>query len=232
CLAVVGESGSGKTTLARCVVGLVPPSGGRVFFESQELAPRARDRSKEQRQRMQLVFQSPDESLNPKHTVAQIIGRPLAQFFGLSGRSARKEIEETLDLVRLEVALADRYPRDLSGGEKQRVAIGRAIAAEPSLLICDEVTSALDVSVQAAILELVSELQEALEMSVLFITHDLAVVRSIADRVVVLEQGEVRETGSTEGLFVHQQAEYTQALIEAQKAWSLESSPAMSVPRA
>ncbi len=228
CLAVVGESGSGKTTLARCIIGIWPPDGGRVLLDGQEVARRARGRSKEQRQRVQIVFQNPEESLNPKHTVEQIVARPLAQFFNLSRKQARVRAAETLDLVRLDASLAYRYPKDLSGGEKQRVAIARAIAAQPQLLICDEITSALDVSVQAAILELIADLRKALDMSIIFISHDLAVVRSIADRIIVLESGVVCETGNTDTLFAHQEAEYTRALMTAQKAWSLETSASMA----
>ena len=224
CLAIVGESGSGKTTIARCIVGIWPPDSGRILLDGREVARRARHRTKQQRREMQIVFQNPDESLNPKHTVEQIVARPLVQFFDLSGREARKEARKTLELVRLEAPLAYRYPKDLSGGEKQRVAIARALAARPELLICDEITSALDVSVQAAILELIADLRKSLEMAIIFISHDLAVVRSIADRIVVLERGRICETGETDHLFDHQEADYTRALITAQKAWSLETS--------
>ena len=226
CLAVVGESGSGKTTLARCLVGIRAPDSGRILLDGTPLASRARQRSEVQRQRMQIVFQNPDESLNPRQTVLAIVSRPVEQFERLARREARRRALGALELVRLDAGLADRYPRDLSGGEKQRVAIARALVAQPELLICDEITSALDVSVQAAILELMAELRAHLEMSMVFISHDLAVVRSIADRILVLEQGEVRELGQTEEVFEAPKSDYTRLLIQAQKDWSLESSGA------
>lgn len=231
CLAVVGESGSGKTTLARCLVGIRSPESGRILLDGVPLASRSRLRSDAQRQRIQIVFQNPDESLNPRQTVLKIVSRPVEQFERASRREARRRAVEALERVRLDVGLADRYPRDLSGGEKQRVAIARALVARPQLLICDEITSALDVSVQAAILELMRELRAtgSFDMSMIFISHDLAVVRSIADRIVVLEKGDVCELARTEDVFEMPSSEYTQALIRAQQDWSLESSGPASV---
>jgi peptide/nickel transport system ATP-binding protein len=231
CLAVVGESGSGKTTLVRCLIGIHSPESGRILLDGSQLESRARRRSATQRRRIQVVFQNPDESLNPRHTVVRIVARPVEQFEGLSRREAQLRAFEALDLVRLDSALAERYPRDLSGGEKQRVAIARALVARPDLLICDEITSALDVSVQAAVLELIKELRKSMEMSIVFVSHDLAVVRSIADRIVVLEHGEVRELGATELIFDEPTSDYTRSLIRAQQSWSIETSSAALVAR-
>ena len=215
CLALVGESGSGKTTIARCIVGLHRPAGGRLSFDGRALEPLARQRSKEERRRIQIVFQNPYESLNPRHTVEATI-KSAALFFRRMGRSeARREVDELLGKVRLPGRLAARYPSELSGGECQRVAIARALAAQPDLLVCDEVTSALDVSVQAAVLELLNELRAELGLSLLFITHDLGVVASVADRVLVLQQGVVQERGSTTEILTAPQHAYTRRLTSS-----------------
>ena len=215
CLALVGESGSGKTTIARCIVGLHRPAGGRLSFDGRALEPLARQRSKEERRRIQIVFQNPYESLNPRHTVEETI-KSAALFFRRMGRSeARREVDELLGKVRLPGRLAARYPSELSGGECQRVAIARALAAQPDLLVCDEVTSALDVSVQAAVLELLNELRAELGLSLLFITHDLGVVASVADRVLVLQQGVVQERGSTTEILTAPQHAYTRRLTSS-----------------
>jgi len=213
CLALVGESGSGKSTIARCIAGLHAPSGGELRFDGELLAPRARGRSREVRRRVQIVFQNPYDSLNPRHTVAESLLRPLELFTELSGRQARTRVLELLDQVRLPARLADHYPSELSGGERQRVAVARALAAAPDLLLCDEVTSALDVSVQAAVLALLSELQRELRLAMLFITHDLGVVANIANRVLVLEQGAIREEGSVEEILQRPKERYTQELL-------------------
>jgi peptide/nickel transport system ATP-binding protein len=215
CLAVVGESGSGKTTLARCIAGLHAPASGEVLLDGARLGPTSRERSREDRRGVQMVFQDPDSSLNPSMNVGQIIGRPLRQFLGLRGRAEAKRVGELLELVRLPAAFRIRAPWTLSGGEKQRVALARALAAEPQVLVCDEVTSALDVAVQASMLELLDELRTRLEMSMLFISHDLAVVRTISDAVLVLESGHVREAKNTEAVFTAPAAIYTRALLDA-----------------
>src|SRR5262249_55965289 len=158
CVALVGESGSGKTTIARCVVGLHAPAAGSILLDGQPLEPLARSRSRESRRRCQMVFQNPYESLNPRHRVAYSIGRTAQLLRGFSERQAEQEVAHLLELVRLPSAVADRFPTELSGGERQRVAIARGLAASPSLLVCDEITSALDVSVQAAVLELLGTL--------------------------------------------------------------------------
>ena len=221
CLALVGESGSGKTTIARCIVGLHRPAGGRLSFDGRPLEPLARQRSKEERRRVQIVFQNPYESLNPRHTVEETI-KSAALFFHRMGRSeARRQVHDLLGKVRLPERLAARYPAELSGGERQRVAIARALAAQPDLLVCDEVTSALDVSVQAAVLELLNELRGELGLSLLFITYDLGVVASVADRVLVLQEGVVRERGSTSEILTSPSHDYTRRLTS--------SAPSLSV---
>ena len=227
CLALVGESGSGKTTIARCIVGLHRPADGRLSFDGRPLEPLARQRAKEERRRIQIVFQNPYESLNPRHTVEETI-KSAALFFRRLGRSeARDEVRELLEKVRLPGRLAGRYPAELSGGERQRVAIARALAARPDLLVCDEVTSALDVSVQAAVLELLNELRTELGLSLLFITHDLGVVASVADRVLVLQEGVVQERGSTAEILTAPTHDYTRRLTSSAPSLSVTGSPSI-----
>jgi peptide/nickel transport system ATP-binding protein len=214
CVAVVGESGSGKTTLARCISGLHSQYTGDIKLGGSTLAESARKRTSEARKQIQYVFQNPYASLNPRRTVGQTIARQL-QLFGASGgrRDVGRRVGECLERVALSAAAANRYPDQLSGGERQRVAIARALAAEPSLLICDEVTSALDVSVQAAIVELLRDLRAQTGLSMLFITHNLALIRTIADRVVVMTEGEIVESGATVDVFNSPSAEYTGKLL-------------------
>ena len=215
CLAVVGESGSGKTTLGRCLAGLHRPVSGELQYAGQPLAPLAQHRRPEVRRRIQLVFQDPDSSLNPHMSIGRIVRRPLRQFFDLSHDDESARVSELLEQVHLPSSVRDRMPRELSGGEKQRVAIARALAADPELLICDEVTSALDVAVQASILELLAELRQAKALAMLFISHDLAVVRSISDRVLVLRGGEIVELAERESLFDAPNADYSKELLDA-----------------
>jgi peptide/nickel transport system ATP-binding protein len=212
CVAVVGESGSGKTTLARCISGLHSNYTGDVNLGGERLAESARRRSSEARKQIQYVFQNPYASLNPRRTVGQTIARQL-QLFGASRRDTGTRVGECLERVALSAAAANRYPDQLSGGERQRVAIARALAAEPALLVCDEVTSALDVSVQAAIVELLRDLRAETGLSMLFITHNLALIRTIADRVVVMTQGTIVESGPTVTVFESPSAEYTTKLL-------------------
>ncbi len=212
CVAVVGESGSGKTTLARCISGLHSNFTGDVKLGGDRLAESARRRSSQARKQIQYVFQNPYASLNPRRAVGQTIARQL-QLFGASRRDTGKRVAECLERVALSSAAADRYPDQLSGGERQRVAIARALAAEPALLVCDEVTSALDVSVQAAIVELLRDLRAETGLSMLFITHNLALIRTIADRVVVMTQGTIVESGATVTVFESPSAEYTTKLL-------------------
>ena len=215
CLAVVGESGSGKTTLGRCLAGLHRPSSGEIRFAGQALAGLAQARPPDLRRRIQLVFQDPESSLTPHMSVRRIVRRPLRQFFHLSRAQEAARVAQLLDQVHLPITVIDRVPRELSGGQKQRVAIARALAAEPELLICDEITSALDVAVQASILELLSELRRTTALAMLFVSHDLAVVRSISDRVLVLQAGEIVELANREQLFDTPDAPYTRQLLAA-----------------
>ncbi|MBI2525130.1 MAG: ABC transporter ATP-binding protein [Candidatus Rokubacteria bacterium] len=214
-LAVVGESGCGKTTLARCIVGLVEPTSGRVEFAGREVARTVAARSPELRRRLQMVFQNPDSTLNPRRTIAETLMRPLALFRGMPRRAARAAAGELLRAVRLDEHYLDRLPDELSGGEKQRVGIARAFATDPDLIVCDEPVSALDVSVQAAILNLLGELQARRATAYLFITHDLSVVRYLADRVAVVYLGRICETGAAEQVFLPPHHPYTEALLSA-----------------
>jgi peptide/nickel transport system ATP-binding protein len=215
CVALVGESGSGKSTIARCIAGLHVPSAGAITFDGQAVAGAARARPLDVRRRIQFVFQNPYQSLNPRQRVRAAIERPLRILRGQSRDAARAEVADLLARVRLPARLADRFPGELSGGERQRVAIARALAARPDLLICDEVTSALDVSVQAAVLELLQELRLDLHLSMLFITHNLGVVACIADSVLVMDRGTVCEAGSVDGVLNDPRHDYTRRLLEA-----------------
>ncbi|MQT14631.1 ABC transporter ATP-binding protein [Segnochrobactrum spirostomi] len=214
-LALVGESGSGKSTLARLVAGLIVPERGRIRFEGRDIAGSAARRSASARRQIQIVFQNPDASLNPRHRIATILARPLRRFFGLRGELLRVRIEALLADVQLPRDYAERFPSELSGGERQRVAIARALAAEPSILLCDEITSALDVSVQASILDLLKGIQAGTGLSILFITHDLAVTRWFADRVAVLYRGALCESGPVDEIFSPPHHPYTAVLIDA-----------------
>jgi peptide/nickel transport system ATP-binding protein len=213
CLALVGESGSGKTTLARSVAGLHSQRGGQITLNGAPLAMSARNRTREHRRMIQYVFQNPYGSLNPRRTIGHIIRQPLEIFGRLKGDAADKKVAEMLDRVALTAAYADRFPDQLSGGERQRVAIARALVCEPSVLVCDEVTSALDVSVQAAIVELLASLQSDLGLSMLFVTHNLPLVRSIAQRVAVMSEGRIVELGSVEQVLESPVNPYTRRLL-------------------
>jgi peptide/nickel transport system ATP-binding protein len=194
-LAVVGESGSGKSTLARVITGLLPPSDGTITFDGRELNPTLASRPLEDLREMQMIYQMADTAMNPRQTVGTIIGRPLEFYFGLKGKEKQKRIQELLDEIELGTGFQDRYPAELSGGQKQRVCIARALAAKPKLIICDEVTSALDPLVADGILKLLLNLQKVEDVAYLFITHDLATVRAIADSIAVMYQGEVVRYG-------------------------------------
>jgi peptide/nickel transport system ATP-binding protein len=215
CVALVGESGSGKTTIARCIAGLHAPAAGRILLDGAVLAGMAKNREREQRRRIQIVFQNPYDSLNPRHRVSDAVARPARVLRELSQEQAMREVAALLERVRLPARVARRFPGELSGGERQRVAIARALAAHPDLLVCDELTSALDVSVQAAVLELLAELRADLGLSLLFISHDLGVVASVADRVLVLDRGVICEQGPVEQLLRSPEHPYTRQLIEA-----------------
>jgi peptide/nickel transport system ATP-binding protein len=214
CVAVVGESGSGKTTLARCVAGLHGNWTGEITFQGTPLARGARQRDKDVLRRVQYIFQNPYTSLNPRKTVGQIIDQQLKQFTGLSFRERSARAAGVLEDVSLGPGFLSSYPDQLSGGERQRVAIARALAVQPELLICDEVTSSLDVSVQAIIVELLRRIQRERQLAMIFITHNLALVRSIAQSAVVLCQGAVAESGPVEQILGHPADPYTQRLME------------------
>jgi len=214
-LGLVGESGSGKSTAAAIIAGLLAPGGGSITFDGALLQGSARERTQEQRRRIQIVFQDPLSSLNPRQRVEAILARPLALFHGLAGAAARARSLELLEQLQLDPRLLDSYPRQLSGGQQQRVAIARAFAAKPDLVICDEVTSALDVSVQAQVLALLKDLQARSRTACLFISHDLGVIRQVARRVVVMRDGRVCEAGTTDEVFRAPADGYTRMLLAA-----------------
>ena len=214
CLALVGESGSGKTTLARCIAGLHPfKIEGDILFQGKPLPRGARQRAISIRHAIQYVFQNPYSSLNPRKTIGQILTQPLSIFFDLSRDEREDRLSHLLGLVALDDSLLARYPDQLSGGERQRVAIARALAAEPTVLVCDEVTSWLDVSVQAAIVELLVKLQNEIGLSMLFVTHNLALIRSISHEVAVMSEGRIVEYGEVDAVLADPQADYTKKLL-------------------
>ena len=214
-LAVVGESGSGKSTLARVVTGLLPPSSGSVEFDGQTLPAALSDRSKDQLRQIQLIYQMADTAVNPRHTVGQIIGRPLRFYHGMRGQERRDRVQELLDAIEMGSGFADRYPAELSGGQKQRVAIARALAAEPRLIICDEPTSALDPLVAEGILKLLMKLQRETGVSYIFITHDIAIVRAIADSVAVMLNGKLQRFGPRDEALSPPFDPYTDLLLKS-----------------
>ena len=214
-VAVVGESGSGKSTTARVITGLLPPMAGKVFFNGEVLPPALKDRSKDQLQRIQMIYQMADTAMNPRQTIAEIIGRPLDFYHGLKGKAKQDRILELLGLIELDETFYDRFPSELSGGQKQRVCIARALAAKPDVIICDEVTSALDQIVQEGILQLLLRLQRELGISYLFITHDIATVQAISDEIVVMYQGAVVEQGLKSDIMRPPYPEYTELLLKS-----------------
>ena len=214
-VALVGESGSGKSTLAKAIAGLIDPDTGEIKLEGAVLAGSVSQRSREQRRLIQYVFQNPDASLNPRATAGTSLQRPFTFFFPERSADLNKQVLTALSDVRLEANYAARYPDQLSGGERQRIAIARALMAEPELLLCDEILSALDVSVQASILALLQRLKDERGIAMLFISHDLAVVRMLADRIYVLFGGEVMEMGSRDQVFAAPFHPYTHSLLEA-----------------
>ena len=227
-LGVIGESGSGKTTLARVVAGLVPAARGSVLFNGQPLPTNLKERTRDQFRRIQIVFQNADTVLNPSHSIERILARPLAFYHGVRGAEAAKRIGRLLDLVKLPATLATRKPAELSGGQKQRVNLARALAAEPDLILCDEVTSALDTVVGAAVLDLLAELRRELGVSLMFISHDISTVRAVCDEVVVLYSGCKVDAGSRKDIAAPPFHPYAELLIssvpELRTGW-LESIP-------
>ena len=214
-VAVVGESGSGKSTTARVITGLLPPMVGNVEFNGKTLPAELKDRTKDQLQRIQMIYQSADTAMNPRQTIAEIIGRPLEFYHGLSGMQKQERVLELLKMIELDESFYDRFPSELSGGQKQRVCIARALAADPEIIICDEVTSALDQIVQEGILKLLLNLQKDYNITYLFITHDIAVVNAISDEIVVMYQGAVIEQGLKSEIMSPPHPEYTQLLLNS-----------------
>ena len=214
-VAIVGESGSGKSTAARVITGLLPALSGKVLFNNNELPLMVKDRSKEQLQRIQMIYQMADTAMNPRHTVGEIIGRPLEFYLGLTGKAQENRIIELLEMIELDEGFYDRLPSELSGGQKQRICIARALAAEPELIICDEVTSALDQIVQEGILKLLLKLQDELGITYIFITHDIATVKAISDEVVVMLEGKVIEQDMKGNIFSPPHPEYTELLLSS-----------------
>jgi len=214
-VAIVGESGSGKSTTARVVTGLLPPMKGEVLFNGQALPPALKGRSKDQLRRIQMIYQMADTAMNPRHTVKEIIGRPLSFYLGLTGEGLEKRVIELLEMIELDESFIDRLPGELSGGQKQRICIARALAADPELIICDEVTSALDQIVQEGILKLLLKLQKDLGVSYIFITHDIATVQAISDEIVVMFQGAVVEQGLKTDIMNPPYPDYTQLLLSS-----------------
>ena len=212
---LVGESGSGKSTIGKAVLGLAPITSGEVHVAGQALTSASASDLRKTRARIGVVFQNPAGSLNPRGTIGQSVGEPLAVHRGVRGAELRRRVEELLDSVELPGAWAGRYPHELSGGQRQRVSIARAISLDPGLLIADEPTSALDVSVQATVLELLRSLQDRLHFACLFISHDLAVVDQVCDRVAVMSQGKLVEQGDRESVLRAPQDPYTVRLLEA-----------------
>ena len=212
---LVGESGSGKSTIAKAISGLMAPTNGEILLDDELLERSLKRRPRSALRRIQFIMQNPDASLNPRQRVESIVGRPLKLFFGLSGNEMRARVLELLEDVHLDQTYLRRFPGEMSGGERQRIAIARALAAEPDLLLCDEIVSALDVSVQAGVLELLQGLQEERGIAFLFISHDLAVVRSVSDRVAVLYGGEVMEFGVTAEIYRPPYHPYTHVLLSA-----------------
>ncbi|MGF6393417.1 ABC transporter ATP-binding protein [Pseudomonas plecoglossicida] len=216
-LAVIGESGSGKSTTARLISGLLQPTSGQVLYDGEALPADYRQRSKEQLRRIQMIYQIPDTALNPRQRIVDIIGRPLSFYLGLKGKALRERVAELLRMIDLEPAkYMDRVPRELSGGQKQRICIARALAAEPQLIICDEVTSALDQLVAEGVLKLLDRIQRELNVAYLFITHDVATVRAIADEVLVMQRGRVVDHGSREAIFQPPYRDYTGLLFSCE----------------
>jgi len=214
-IAIVGESGSGKTTLAKTIIGLLPPHRGKILYRGKELPKSLKDRRAEELRHLQMVYQLPDIALNPRQRIRNVLGRPLKFYFGMNGDQQKQRIKDLLDMVELPARYINRFPGELSGGEKQRICIARALAAEPEIIICDEVTSALDQLVAEEVLKLLHRLQDELNVTYLFITHDLATVKAIADEIVVMLLGRIVEQGSKENVLSPPHHRYTELLLSS-----------------
>ena len=199
------------------ITGLLPPTAGQVLYDGQPLPADFRQRSKEQLRRIQMIYQIPDTALNPRQRIVDIIGRPLTFYLGLKGKALRARVAELLEMIELDPAtFMERQPRELSGGQKQRICIARALAADPQLIICDEVTSALDQLVAEGVLKLLNRIQQQLGVAYLFITHDVATVRAIADEVLVMQRGRVVDHGSRDAIFTPPHQDYTGLLFSSE----------------
>jgi oligopeptide transport system ATP-binding protein len=214
-LGLVGESGSGKSTTGYCVLQLIKPTAGSIRFKGKELTELGREQMRKMRRELQIVFQDPYSSLDPRMTVGDIVAEPL-EVHGVGGRRDRRaRVRELLDVVGFNPDYSNRYPHEFSGGQRQRVGVARALALNPSLIVCDEPVSALDVSIQAQILNLLKDLQRDFGLTYLFISHDLAVVRSMSDDIAVMKDGQIVETGPADDVYEHPKHEYTRALLNA-----------------
>jgi oligopeptide transport system ATP-binding protein len=214
-LGLVGESGCGKSTTGRCILQLYRPTGGKVYFESQDLVEMKGENLRRMRRRMQMIFQDPYASLNPRMTVGQIVGEPLEVHNILKGKAQKEKVQELLRIVGLNPYFINRYPHEFSGGQRQRIGIARALAVQPSFIVCDEPISALDVSIQAQIINLLEDLQDQFGLTYLFIAHDLSVVRHISDRIAVMYLGKIMELTDRNTLYANPLHPYTQALLSA-----------------
>lgn len=214
-LGLVGESGCGKTTTGRCILRLTEPTAGEVLFNGDNIVPMEEKRMRGLRRHMQIVFQDPYGCLDPRQTVGSIIARPIRLHEGLSGKELRERVRYLMEVVGLRPEYASRYPHEFSGGQRQRIGLARAIALQPQFIVCDEPVSALDVSIQAQVINLMQALQRQFGLTYLFISHDLRVVHHIADRVAVMYLGSIVEIGQKEDVFSHTAHPYTQALLSA-----------------
>jgi len=214
-LGLVGESGSGKSTTGYCVLQLLKPTAGSVRFMGKELTKLPRDELREMRKEMQIVFQDPYSSLNPRMTVGNIVAEPMAVHDQGTRRAREARVRDLLETVGFNPDFTNRYPHEFSGGQRQRIGIARALALNPRMIVCDEPVSALDVSIQAQILNLLKDLQRDLKLAYLFVAHDLAVVRAMSDRIAVMNKGKIVETGPAEEVYSNPKDEYTRALLAA-----------------
>jgi oligopeptide transport system ATP-binding protein len=214
-LGLVGESGSGKSTTGYCILQLLKPTGGSIIFDGTELTTAGREPMRRMRRELQIVFQDPYSSLDPRMTVGDIVSEPLVVHGIGSRRDRRARVRELLDVVGFNPGFTNRYPHEFSGGQRQRIGIARALALNPKLIVCDEPVSALDVSIQAQIINLLKDLQHDFGLTYLFIAHDLAVVRSMSDRIAVMNKGQIVEIGPAEEVYTNPQEDYTKALLSA-----------------